>query len=69
MTALFTPPPLTAPSHPLVATQLQIKDARVLGDFTEPRLAAAISSWMSYGAADDQMSVGWTVMGCGHRPC
>lgn len=48
MTALLTPS-LIAPSHPLVATQLQIKDAHVLGDFTQSCLAVVISSLVPDG--------------------
>lgn len=44
----YSPPSLIAPSHPLVATQLQIKDAHVLGDFTEFCLVVAISSLMPH---------------------
>lgn len=41
-------PSLIAPSHPLVAMQLQIKAANVLCNFTEPCLKAAISSLMPH---------------------
>lgn len=39
---------LIAPSHPMVATQLQIKHAHVLGNFTEPCLVLAASSLMPH---------------------
>lgn len=39
---------LIAPSHPMVATQLQIKHAHVLGNFTEPCLVLAASNLMPH---------------------